>query len=445
MSLASLPMRSPTLHQSGKANASGIPGGYLWPIILVAYAAILPRELALNLAGAALFPYRLALLATVPFLLQRAVTAPVRLHWLDGIVVLVSIWIPVSLLVHEPAGRALESGLALSLDLSLAYALGRLSIRNSHDFRALFRAFLPGLAVVAFTLFTESMLQQQILRPFVAELAGLPPPDLHEQVRLGLFRAAGPFPHPILGGVFLASLLPLAWMAIAKGWVRVLALLVSFSMIFTVSTSAIVTFGVGLALLASHYLYRLTRLPVIALGSVAALTVLALVIVASEGGLLSFVARRLSLSEVSGHWRALIWEYAGAEALNHPLFGIGLRDWLRPIWMYTDSVDAHFLLWSMRFGLIAGLGSLLIMLGASLRLLSNAKFQHPHARQVSVPLAFSIIAIAASGFSVSLWEGIAAWATIVCGAAVTIGTRPVLYNSTSVAESIEAPGIQFPS
>ncbi|TNE43182.1 MAG: O-antigen ligase domain-containing protein [Sphingomonadales bacterium] len=424
MSLAALSMRNPTLRRSGRAKASGI-SGYLWPIILVAYAAILPREFALNLAGATLFPYRLALLAIVPFLLQRAVTAPVRLHWLDGVVVLVSVWIPVSLLVHEPAGRALESGLALSLDLSLAYALGRLSIRNSHDFRALFRAFLPGLAVVAFTLFTESMLQQQILRPFVAELAGLPPPELHEQVRLGLFRAAGPFPHPILGGVFLASLLPIAWMAIEKGWVRVLALLVSFSMIFTVSSAALLAFGLCIGLIAMEYAYRATRLPVWTIALIGALTVTALIALSSENGLLSFAARRFSLSPLTGQWRVLIWEFAGAEAIRNPLFGIGLRDWARPFWMFTDSIDAHFLLWSVRFGLVAGVGALIMTLGSALRLLWNARFQHPHARSLSIAISFSLLSLVVSGFTVSFWEGIGAWIILLSGIAVTLGTRPV--------------------
>ena len=157
---------------------------------------------------------------------------------------------------------------------------------------------------------------------------------------------------------------------------------------------------------------------------IGAITFVALVLAVSEGGLFSFAARRLTLSQASGQWRVLIWQYAGAEALRSPLLGIGLRDWVRPSWMFTDSIDAHFLLWSMRFGLPAGIGVLVVMLAAALRLLRNCTAQTAAAHRVSIGIGFAILAIAFSGFTVALWEGIGAWMIMLAGLAVTIGTPP---------------------
>lgn len=415
------PLSRPRADSPGRV-ASG--AWHLWPAMLVAYAALMPRELSIVLSGASLAPYRLVLLAVLPYLLFQLLRAPVKAHWIDLVVAVVSTWVIVSLLYHEPLARAVEVGLAMALDFGLAYLVGRLCVRNTRDFRRLFVVLLPGLAVVTSILMVESFEQRHILRPFVADLLGRPPPVLQDEERLGLFRAAGPFPHQILGGVLTATLLPIAWFAVADLRLRALAVLVCCGMIFTVSTAAIMAFLLCLTLIAVYHTQLRSGLPLFALVAIAVITFVALVFAASESGLFSFVARRLTLSPGSGQWRVLIWQYAGAEALAHPLLGIGLRDWIRPSWMVTDSIDAHFLLWSMRFGMPAGIGVLMVLLGAAIHLLRSARFQTLPARGVSTGIAFSILAIAFSGFTVALWDGVAAWMIMLSGIAVSIGTPP---------------------
>ncbi|MGQ7829923.1 O-antigen ligase family protein [Altererythrobacter sp. Z27] len=406
-----------------QAGLLGIPW-HVWPAILVGYAAMMPRELAISIGSANLDPYRLVLLATLPLMIRQLVKAPLRPHWIDLVAAIVSLWVLVSLLVHEPFARAMETGLALSLDFGLAYLIGRVSIRRSKDFQQLFMALLPGLALITLVLFAESVAYRHLLRPFVASMVGLPPPEIHDQARLGLYRATGPFPHPILGGVFLATLLPIAWFTLDDRRFRIVAIMVAFGMIFTVSSSAILAFLVCAGLIAIHEMQRVTGLPLFPLVLIGTLTFVALILVFSESGLLSFAARRLSLSEASGQWRVLIWQYAGAEIFRNPVIGIGLRDWMRPGWMQSDSIDAHFLNWSMRFGLPAGLGAIIVMLGSALNLLRNSRFQTANAARVSIGISFSIIAIVFSGFTVALWEGLGAWMVMLCGAAVTLGTPP---------------------
>ena len=416
-------LQRPTGSSSDVPSARTVPL-YLWPAIIVVYAAIMPRELTVSIGTAALFPYRLALLSALPFLAFQALRNPVRLHWIDGLVALVSSWILLSLILHESLQQALETGLALSLDFCLAYLVGRLSIRSTSDFRALFLAFLPGLTFIAAVSLYESVAHQHVLRPLIAELVGLPPPEIHDQVRFGLYRAAGPFPHPILGGVMLATLLPVAWLMFDRGWLRTVSVFVAFSMIFTVSTAAILVFLTGAVLMAAYEVQRRSGIPVWLISGIVAATLVGLIVAVSESGLLSFAARRVSISEASGQWRVLIWEFASQEVARHPLFGIGLRDWERPTWMFTDSIDAHFLLWSVRFGLPAGGGAFAVILGSAFYLLRNSRFQSYRARRISMGVAFSLIAFALSGFTVSLWEGVACCGLLLCGAAVTIGTPP---------------------
>lgn len=412
--------------RAGRGRQLDFPASHLWPAIVVAYAVLLPRELSINIAGAAFYPYRLALFAVTPLALVNLLRHPVRLHWIDGVAALASLWTFVALLVHEPLRQAIESGLALSLDFALAYLIGRAALRRADDLRSLFRAVLPGLLIVASILAVEAVIDQHLLRPFLAELRGLAPPEIHREVRLGLYRAAGPFPHPILGGVLLATLLPIAWFVTRSWTLRILGVAVASAMIFTVSTAAILAYLACAGLIAVYFAQRWSGLPLFLVAIVAAFVLLGAITLLSDSGLMSFIGRRLSLSPASGNWRILIWQYAGAEALRYPLFGIGLRDWARPVWMVTDSIDAHFLLWSVRFGLPAGMAVLLVLLGSAVRLLLNSRMQTEQARRISVGLSFALLAIVFSGFTVSLLEGVAAWMVMLSGMAVTLGTPPPL-------------------
>lgn len=407
----------------------GIPG-HVWPAILITYAAILPQELAISLGGASLFPYRLVMLACVPWLFANFFAGKLKAHVVDAIAGLVTAWLIVSMMVNEPFLRALEFGGANAIDFGLAYFAGRLSLRNTTDFKSYFLALIPLLAGVALVLMIESLLHRHLVRPGIAQMLGQPAPSLHQQSRMGLYRAAGPFPHPILGGVFMASLLPLALFSTERKLWLGIGLLAACSMIFTVSSTAILCFLFALVLIVVFWLQKASRGPVLQLTGLVALTGFAFISVAADSDPFTFAIYRFTLDPASGYWRLLIWEYAGAEALNSPVFGIGLRDWVRPPFMVTSSIDSHFLLWSMRFGFVAGVGCLLVFIGSAMSLLWSAKRQNDAAAKVSLGLSICLLAIAFSGFSVALWGGLAAWAYMLCGAAITIGT-PKIGNAES--------------
>lgn len=402
---------------------------HLVPVLFFVTAAILPRELAVAIGGAVLFPYRLVLLGLIPFIAIRLLSRPFSLNIYDLLATIITFWFTIALIANEPFTIAIEAGVALSLDFALAYLLGRVSISCSEDFRHLFRALLPVLAAVALVQFFESVSHQQFLRPLFAEVLGQAPPIIHDEARFGLYRAAGPFQHPILGGVFMATMLPMAWLMSETILSRIVGLLIAFSMIFTVSASAILAFTVCAVLLALVWMQRETGWPLWMLAAIGAAIIVLLIVTLSDSGPLNFAARRLSISVQTGYWRVFIWEYAGAEALRNPLFGIGFGEWARPHWMLSSSIDAHFLFWSVRFGLIAGLGFLALVIGASLRLVSNSRHQTERARQVSLAIAIALSGFTAAGFSVAYWEGIAGWMTLLSGTAVSLGSRPPKVSS----------------
>lgn len=392
---------------------------HVWVPIIITYACLLPRELTVDLSGAALLPYRVCLFIFLPFAIGqlRYVRKP---SFLDLLAAFTALWHVVALMVTESASTAFVTGGALGVDFGLSYLIGRATLRSPNDLRIYFLALIPGLSVTAVFMALESLSGRLILRPLVADLLGQPKPaNVYERVRMGLFRASGPFPHPILGGVFLAATLPLAWFLPRTMPIRILAVAASLSCLFTVSSTAFLALGLCLVIMGMRWVQNVTRLPVFV--SVFGYIFLAYVAVSmvSESGPLSVASRYLLLDASSSYYRQLIWEYAGAEAVNHPFFGIGLRDWVRLPWM-IPSVDSYWLVSAMRLGFPMAVGAFLTMTGTIIALIRHCSQAPVSVRDTAFAMTTALSAIIFSGFTVHLWEGVAAWMLLITGSAVTL-------------------------
>lgn len=395
----------------------------LVPMLVVAYACLLPREFQLTVMDAALPPYRLALLAFVPFAFGQLARWPVRPSFIDLCAVFAALWFPISLYMTTSLSAGLVSGGSYAIDLGLAYLLGRASVRSPQDVRSMFTWFIPGLLGVVAIMAAESVSHRMFFRPQLANLLNQPQPFYYHSVRFGLLRALGPFPHPILGGVFLASMLPLGWYLARNNWHRVLACGAALGAVFTVSATAAVGLLLGAVLVLAEIVQRLTRLPVFLVTGFYLAMGAAAISVGSQSGLVNFLIRRLTFEAGSGYYRLWIWEYGGAEAMANPWFGIGQRDWARPIGMSNDSVDAYWLVLAMFYGFPAVAGAAALMLGAIIGLIRSQRWRRPEDRGVALALIFFIIVVVFSGFTVHLWESLHSWIIMLCGASISLATQ----------------------
>ena len=393
------------------------------PFLLFAYASLLPRELRVEVLDAGLFPYRLALLFMIPFAIANVAKFPIKPSLIDVFAAFAALWIPIALYITTSLEAALTTGVSFSLDIGLAYFIGRSAIRTPQDLRTIFLCLLPGILFTVGILAIESLSHRTIMRPMLASLVGDPAPYFAYQVRFGLMRATGPFPHPILGGVFLAGILPFAWYFSHNNWQRLVGCAAAMGTIFTVSSAAILGLGVAVLLIVLDIVQRLSRLPVFLFAGFYSAIMIIMVTSLSQSGLLSLVVRRLTFDSQTGYYRMLIWEYGGAEAMANPVFGIGQRDWIRPTSMPSDSIDAYWLLLSMLYGFPAAAAVLLMMIGAIVGLLRTQKFRHPADADCAKGMIFFLIIVIFCGFTVHLWDNVHAWALSLVGAAVSLSTQ----------------------
>lgn len=396
----------------------------LVPALVLAYACLLPRELALEVGGAVLPPYRLALFALVPFIAGNLARYPVRPSWIDLCALFASVWFVVALSFSTSADAAVFSGGALGLDFMLAYLAGRSSLHTAQDWRTLFTLLIPGLAGVALVLAAESLSHRFILRPGLAMILERPPPLLNQETRYGLLRATGPFPHPILAGIFLASAVPLAWFMTRSGSHRIIALAAAgLGAIFTVSSAAVLGLAIAFGLIAAQIFQRLTRFPIFLAAGFFLLLALPTIALVSERGLIPFLIRRLTFDAHNAYYRLGIWEYGSAEVARSPWFGIGQNDWIRPLDMTSASVDSYWLVLAMTYGLPMAIAVGLALGGAGLALVRTQRWRADGDRGVASALLFLFLILIFSGFTVHFWEGLHAWMLMVVGGATSLSSQ----------------------
>ena len=400
-----------------------LPETRLLPIIVVAYACLLPREFSLEVSGAALFPYRLALLAMAPLCVASILHRRIRPSLVDVFALFTALWFFIALLNVEGLQLALTRGVALTLDFGLAYFVGRTAIRTSEDVRTVFAWLLPGLLLVAAVMLVESVLQTTLLRPAVASITDAATSFEEPEIRLGLARALGPFPHPILAGVFMASTLPLAFLATRDFRLRILACLAALSGFFSLSAAALISLLLGGLLLAIYAVQRRLKLPLFALAGIYALLLVVFIEIGSQNGAASFLLRYLTINPASGSYRLLIWEFGWADAMRHPWFGIGNGDWVRPSWMPNPSVDSLWLVLPLYYGVPALIGTVLTLAGSFLSLIRTQRLRRNSAHRVGAALAMMLGILGFAGITVHLWESLLAWVLLVCGMGVGLASE----------------------
>lgn len=399
-----------------------------WVPVLVFASILMSPEARIDLAGFQLYPYRLSLIASIPFIALRLAREPIRFGVADILVLGSASLMFVSTAIHYPLDQALKTGGALTLDLVLAFVLGRSFFRTSLDVRRFLFRVTPLLMAIAFIMLAESVSHRYIFRPAVAAITGHSPADALDrfyEIRLGFLRATGPFLHPIAAGLFFGSLAPL-FIAADLPKSRWLGLLACFGGIFGWSSAGIVAIFAGIGLCAYESVQRRLRIgwpPLLWM----MLAIAVLIEAISEGGFIKFVIRYAALNPETGYFRLLIWDYGWASVMKSPWIGIGVfSSYERPAWMISDSVDNYWLLQSLRYGIPSMVMMLFGMLAILFKLAMSkqgAELGSLTGRRMATGLVISLSVMMVSLLTSAPWGADMAWLVILVGMAAGLCDR----------------------
>lgn len=403
----------------------------LLPMVLLVYSTLLPQEVRISVAGQVIYPYRAVTFLLLPWLLSRIATGrmPFRLAdlWVFGAVA----WMIVSFCAFYGLGDGITRGGALAYDVIAPYLIARTGIRNLQDFRRLLIIVAPGLMAAGFSMMIESVTHRQLIRPIAAAIFGPLPYFEGGQavsaakdfnvVRLGLLRASGPFSHPILAGLFMASFFPIYLNASIKKWPYLFGIIASVFAIFSVSSAAFLSLMLSGIFLGYDYLLKFLRGVGWRFFIFTFSTFLLFVEMASQNGVMPIIIR-YTLDPATGWYRQLIWEYGTRSIERHPWFGIGFTDYERLPWM-INSIDNHWLLLGVRHGYITPVFFFIGCLVAVISLAQASARFNKYDGKLARAIVFSLVGIVLLAFTTSLFGGILTWFFVLLGVSLTISTE----------------------
>lgn len=324
-----------------------------WPVLVYLAATVLPIRYTIGpiqmtglrtVLAIAIIPLAIALL--------RDRTHPARA--IDILLVAFVAWVGLALSQSSPA-QAIENAGATCLELLGGYMIARLYIRSASDFMRLIRALFVILLLVLPLAIYESWMGQPPLIQAIGAIPGVSSVAIVDIApRLGLERVQAIFAHPIHFGLFASTLVSLGFIGLAG----------HASLTFRIACALLGASASFLALSSGAFLSVVLQVMLIiwclAIGAhrgswiaLAALCALAYVMIdlASNRSPIRVFFSYATFSAHNAYWRGIIFEWGMVNVWQNPVFGLGLRDWVRPAFMHSGSMDNFWLVIAVRYGI----------------------------------------------------------------------------------------------
>lgn len=384
-------------------NSSVIP--VLFMLALIPPGYIFLGELRLS-------PMRVLLLVTfLPLLFRLLSGAAGKIRAMDALMMLFMAWIVVTLVYNHGLLR-FPYAMMTMVELFGGYLIGRVLIRSEADFRRLFRY---ALWVMMF-LFPLVVIELVGMRNLMLELLERVVPSLKQDgekyIRLGLLRVTAGFEHPILYGLFCSTTLATLFIMNRDRPIGRFIILgfVGFMTFASLSSAPLLALAIQLGLLVWG---RITgdRWKLL-LGLV--VTAYVTVDLLSNRTPVTILINYITFEPHNAWIRMIIWDYGSAEMWRHPIFGIGLNDWVRPVWL-PPSIDNFWLVIGVRHGVLS-LALLILAIVAGLWAVLNAKGLSDDVRQLRKGYVITLVALFFTLTTVHVWGGTSSLVMLLFGA-----------------------------
>lgn len=338
---------------SRAAHQLGEDLGRLHPLVLLyLLAVILP--VGFTVGTIALPGLRLLLLFLIVPLTVKVYSGKVdRVYPVDVLFMLHVFWMFVAIGINNPH-RVVENATSTGLEFLGGYLLGRVYIRSAADMFALVRALVVLVALSLFLAIPEALDGTARLPAWISRIPGVMTvlqTDIPK--RMGLHRAQVFFAHPIHYGLFCSAALALTLVGLRSVMTtakRVFwASLIGVGIFLSLSSGALLSGLLQLGLVIWSHLFRDNPKRWKILLGLFAVAYVAIDLASNRTPIKVFMSYA-TFSAHNAYWRSIIFDWGMMNVNNNPVFGLGLRDWVRPHFMTSGSVDNFWLVMAMRYG-----------------------------------------------------------------------------------------------
>ncbi len=375
-----------------------------WPVLLLVASFLCPTELSVYVGSARLPPHRALLLLLLPWaLIALFGRSRVKPRMFDVAFLGFAVWTVIVYIYHHGQSDGLQTGGALALDGFGSFLVARAFVRDERAFAGTAVALLIAVALAGLTALPETLLGQLFIHDFLRKVTGYVHPVGIER-RLGLTRAFGLFDHPIHLGTFCAGNLALVIYATRRNVdAGMRAFVISASALTSISSAPMLSLAVQFGLIGFDRATRGIKGRItVAVGAIVALFAVTSMIATRSP--FAIIATGFTLNSWTGYYRLMIWEHGLWNVWWNPWMGIGLNDWVRPLWMASPTVDAFWLVIAMKGGIPSFLllvcGIAFIGRGVAVRM----RRASPELRRLATGWMISLITLSLVGCTVHYWN-----------------------------------------
>lgn len=347
----------------GAATGNVLQDARLSPLVWIyLVCVILPVEFTVG--SLALTPLRVFLLAvTLPLGIRLFAGQFGRVLVVDVFFALHMLWATLAVAVNNP-DRAIENVGSAAVEFLGGYFVARACIRSPEQFEKLILVLVFIIILILPFSLPELFSGKPVIPSLVASLPGLDSVrDTTNPKRMNLERVQNVFAHPIHYGLFCSTAFTLLFLGM-KGrvsfFLRALgSAVIFFSVFMSLSSGALLAVILQVGLLVWAFLFRKHKRKWLLLFGLFAVAYVIVDLLSNRTPMKVFMSYA-TFSAQTAYYRSIINEWGMTNVWANPVFGLGLRTWIRPSYMKQGSVDDFWLVMAMRYGIP---GFLLLAIG----------------------------------------------------------------------------------
>jgi O-antigen ligase len=386
-----------------------------------------------NLGPLQLSLLRLFLIIMIVPLLVRLLTGQFgRMIVCDFLFILHVFWIGVSLAVNTPSQAVTQVG-SVGVEFLGGYLVARAYIRSAGTFIALCRTLL----IIGLCLLPLAMIEAVTGRvPVVEAINALPFGSsvglAGDEQRMGLHRVQAVFVHPIHFGLFCSVIFPLVFVAlkdvIPTGRRLVYSALIALTCFLSLSSGAILALALQFGMILWAAMFNRIGFRWWLLVGLFAVAFVVVDLLSNRTPMQVFMSRA-TFSSHNAYIRAIIFDFGIANVWANPIFGLGLKDWVRPEWL-PPSVDNFWLVIAMRYGipgfLFLVVGYVAVIFGVMRRDFSG----DPVLANIRRAWVFTFLGLSFTLATVHVWTSIYSFTFFMFGAGIWLMTASSTVSAT---------------
>lgn len=328
--------------------------GRVSPVVWL-YLISLVLPIQFSIGPLTLMPTRLLLLFVfVPLMANLFSGKYGKILWIDILFMLHMAWAAIAIGLNNPEQVIQYTG-STNIEFLGGYMVARAYIRTPAQFQKLiYGLLLLNVALLPFSL-VELRTGTAIVPSLIAKVPGLRTvAQVTYEKRMGLERVQNAFAHPIHYGLFCSMAFTLVLVGL-KGYMsdtlRRLGTIAVFAGVFMgLSSGPLLATFLQIGLMAWAWTFRkIQRKWLLLLGLFAFMWVF--IDLLSNRGPTKVIMSYATFDAQTAYYRAAINDWGWMNVWDNPIFGLGLREWIRPAYMLTGSVDNFWLVMAMRYGL----------------------------------------------------------------------------------------------